>query len=1052
VIPLSIKLKGFLCYREEQKIDFDGNTTLWMLSGLNGSGKSAIFDALTYGLFGHHRGGGTHSIELINKDCDGLLVELDFRLDHTVYRIKRTLRRKPNGGTSATQNVYRSEPRDDGSSSFVAIENTGNKRDGFDPWIRDNIGLDYDTFTSSVLLLQGKAEKLLDSRPEGRRTVLARIVDLERYERLHQLADEKRKQLEGQVKSLTNHLATLPQVKAEEIEAAQKEIAEAESAREESRKELERLQRLGFEAQKWQDLLKQLSQAQSRFQQAQRLLADAQDIETRFNRLTELREVIPWMERLCGERTTIHQSEGKTQELLHVREKQLEILAQRDSAIKQARDKRGRLQTQLGGEEERYRTLADQLRDSEVLATRLKELEHEEAALNQIRTELKELPEDPSAEVGRLESRMDQLKHLEGHIRSLTRFQNKRELVRQTSAQQQQAEKKQKEAMECGLKLAAETESPRGRCPEAAKALELANFQQATANTLLQQARSALAELDQLEGAKVCRHCGQQLTPGHLRDEKKRRQLELEVADQRAQRAAEEQRGARAAEQRLREQLGQQEKLLSEARGDYKGLVQQLQGLRTQVEQAQTDCAEAYDSLEPPFRARISTARPADWLATHYPSEDDLKSLRSELGANADVHAQLQRARKMQERWTGLKAQDNSSVQKLKRLQTDVPEDRQKVRAEHIRLKADKQSLDTSLQGLRSTLKEVEKDLDRLDKDRQLAQKQLSELEGQLTNETVKREHALRTANEALARLPAAWRTRAESAELIGSGAIFAWNSELAKLEQEPTEKRALELQQARAKVYDLQQSVNQLEADQKAFPEEARQDPALIGQQLAAVKGQEKEREHQLSTARQRRIELESRQQQREQLADKFLQVEHDHATQKLLADLLGRERLQLFLVRQAERQVVEYANAVLDRLSGGELFLKLSGEATGEGNDAKALALLVYNRQTGEVPINVAFLSGSQKFRVAVSLALGIGQYASKLHRPIESVIIDEGFGCLDRQGRQVMIQEMQNLRSQMRCILLVSHQEEFAEAFADGYHFELTEGATQVRRIQR
>src|SRR5207248_3776877 len=104
------------------------------------------------------------------------------------------------------------------------------------------------------------------------------------------------------------------------------------------------------------------------------------------------------------------------------------------------------------------------------------------------------------------------------------------------------------------------------------------------------------------------------------------------------------------------------------------------------------------------------------------------------------------------------------------------------------------------------------------------------------------------------------------------------------------------------------------------------------------------------------------------------------------------------------------------------------------------------------GEKAINVAFLSGSQKFRVAVSLALGIGQYASRQHRPIESVIIDEGFGCLDKEGRQVMVQELQNLRGHLQCILLVSHQEEFADAFPDGYRFELQNGSTRVTRFQR
>lgn len=235
-------------------------------------------------------------------------------------------------------------------------------------------------------------------------------------------------------------------------------------------------------------------------------------------------------------------------------------------------------------------------------------------------------------------------------------------------------------------------------------------------------------------------------------------------------------------------------------------------------------------------------------------------------------------------------------------------------------------------------------------------------------------------------------------------------------------------------------------------MPPEAREDLAQLEGRLESARRIDQECDAKLSTARQRLALLESYQQQRQQLDEEYRAREKEQLTHKTLADLLGRERLQLFLVRQAERQVVEYANEVLDRLSGGQLYLRLSGEANGEGASAKALDLEAYNRSTGERPINVAFLSGSQKFRVAVSLALGIGQYASRRHRPIESVIIDEGFGCLDSQGRQVMIQELQNLRSQMRCILLVSHQEDFADAFNDGYQFRLENGATRVERYRK
>ena len=40
----------------------------------------------------------------------------------------------------------------------------------------------------------------------------------------------------------------------------------------------------------------------------------------------------------------------------------------------------------------------------------------------------------------------------------------------------------------------------------------------------------------------------------------------------------------------------------------------------------------------------------------------------------------------------------------------------------------------------------------------------------------------------------------------------------------------------------------------------------------------------------------------------------------------------------------------------------------------------------------------------------------------------------------------------RGHLHCILLVSHQEEFADAFPDGYRFELQNGATRVSRFER
>ena len=91
---------------------------------------------------------------------------------------------------------------------------------------------------------------------------------------------------------------------------------------------------------------------------------------------------------------------------------------------------------------------------------------------------------------------------------------------------------------------------------------------------------------------------------------------------------------------------------------------------------------------------------------------------------------------------------------------------------------------------------------------------------------------------------------------------------------------------------------------------------------------------------------------------------------------------------------------------------------------------------------------LSGSQRFRVAVSLALGIGQYASQGTRQIESVIIDEGFGSLDKEGRQQMIDELHSLGEVLSRIILVSHEDDFAHAFSTGYEISLRDGTSHVQ----
>src|SRR5207248_2928818 len=120
-----------------------------------------------------------------------------------------------------------------------------------DAWVRENIGLTFETFTSSVLLMQGKAEKLLSAPPKERFEVLAGIVDLNRYQRLHKRADEKRRAMQAHAESLQRQLDALPEVNDAELIEVEHRIEVAQGVVQQSRTTVEQLQRLTVQAEGW---------------------------------------------------------------------------------------------------------------------------------------------------------------------------------------------------------------------------------------------------------------------------------------------------------------------------------------------------------------------------------------------------------------------------------------------------------------------------------------------------------------------------------------------------------------------------------------------------------------------------------------------------------------------------------------------------------------------------------------------------------------------------------------------------------------------------------
>ena len=339
-----------------------------------------------------------------------------------------------------------------------------------------------------MLLLQGHAEKLLGSKPEERRKVLASIVDLERYEKLHKNADEERKSLENTLKGLNGQLAALPNVTPLALVEADRRVEDALQAHEAARADVERLLGMEARAREWVDLQSRLADARRRWEQAERLLHDGASIERDVERLRQLRDVLPRLQVIAEQRNEVHKAEEKSKELTRQRQKYADELTGRDHALQQAHDKRLSTQNLLDSDATRQRETAGQLRQRSIQLEKLTECERHENDLQRLREEKKRLPDDPTGAANLARETFDNLTALTQIVPLLTRLASRRDELLQARERGQAALQARIAVEEHGKQIKEELEATRPRLDAATEKLRQAAEQVTEAKTVLQQA------------------------------------------------------------------------------------------------------------------------------------------------------------------------------------------------------------------------------------------------------------------------------------------------------------------------------------------------------------------------------------------------------------------------------------------------------------------------------------------------------------------------------------------------------------------------------------
>lgn len=172
----------------------------------------------------------------------------------------------------------------------------------------------------------------------------------------------------------------------------------------------------------------------------------------------------------------------------------------------------------------------------------------------------------------------------------------------------------------------------------------------------------------------------------------------------------------------------------------------------------------------------------------------------------------------------------------------------------------------------------------------------------------------------------------------------------------------------------------------------------------------------------------------ERKEKAEEYDRI--DNLASRLGGTVSGaRMDIETFVQRWYLERILRAANLRFDKMSGGQFeFRMYSLEKAGEGKN-HGLDLMVYSSVTGRER-DVSTLSGGESFMAALSLALGmadqIEESAAAVHPDI--MFIDEGFGSLDDHAREQAVRVLQGMAGKSRLIGIISHVTELKMEIED------------------
>ncbi|WP_343363845.1 SMC family ATPase [Listeria seeligeri] len=228
--PIKLTMQAFGAYAKKEVIDFEklGTEQIFVISGKTGAGKSTIFDAISFAIFGKANTFDRESFSMRSHfatDKEITEVTLVFRLKEHIYQISRIpqqeiAKQRGNGTTTSPQKAELYELIGDEMKLLASSVRDVNTK------MEELIQLNVDQFRQILMIPQGEFRELLVSDSKEKEAILQRLAHTLYYEKVEKILWEKQKEAEVFVIEARKKVTELAELSLPDEDVAGKTTAE----------------------------------------------------------------------------------------------------------------------------------------------------------------------------------------------------------------------------------------------------------------------------------------------------------------------------------------------------------------------------------------------------------------------------------------------------------------------------------------------------------------------------------------------------------------------------------------------------------------------------------------------------------------------------------------------------------------------------------------------------------------------------------------------------------------------------------------------------------